>query len=83
MNKTTIEIGETEEGLNILDLPRFRPILAEFGCRSYGLFFMQYVSHFSASHVGSSSPCIMKILIVVKHCHILYTTDILLQCVRF
>src|SRR5882672_3299859 len=27
VNETTVEVGETEEGLNILDFPRFGPIL--------------------------------------------------------
>jgi hypothetical protein len=26
VNETTVEIGEAEEGLNVFDLPRFRPI---------------------------------------------------------
>ena len=26
-NETTVEVGKTEEGLNILDFPRFGPIL--------------------------------------------------------
>src|SRR5882672_7352347 len=27
VNETTVEVGETEEGLNVLDFPRFGPIL--------------------------------------------------------
>ena len=30
MNKLAVEIGKTQEQLNVLDFPRFRPILDDF-----------------------------------------------------
>src|SRR5882672_5215431 len=62
-NETTVEVGGTEEGLNILDFPRFGPILDNLDLvRGHGeAFGRQHVSEvFAGSDVELAFVCIGK-----------------------
>src|SRR5467141_2308418 len=62
-NETTVEVGETEEGLNILDFPRFGPILDNLDLvRGHGeAFGRQHVSEvFAGSDVELAFVCTGK-----------------------
>src|SRR5882672_4258986 len=60
VNETTVEVGETEEGLNVLDFPRFGPILDNLDLVwGHGeAFGRQYVSEvFAGSDVELAFVC--------------------------
>src|SRR5882672_9192711 len=63
VNKTTIEVGETEEGLNVLDFSGFRPILdyLDFVLGHGEAFRRQHISEvFSGSDVELAFVCMGK-----------------------
>src|SRR5882672_4442294 len=63
INQTMVEVGETKEGLNILDFPRFGPILDKLDLiRGYGeAFGRQHVSEvFAGSNMELTFVCTGK-----------------------
>src|SRR5882672_10869394 len=63
VNETMVEVGETEEGLNVLDFPRFGPILDNMDLvRGHGeAFGRQHVSKvFTGSDVELARVCMGK-----------------------
>src|SRR5882672_8532465 len=69
VNETTVEIGKTEEGLNVLDFPRFGPILDNMDLiQGHGeAFGRQHVSEvFAGSDVELAFVCMGKNSISVE-----------------